>query len=618
VTRERPPRPAPAPSGSSWALGRLPGLLRESLGLCWSAGRGTLISALLCQLVGGIAVAVQLFALRQVLAGFVTGRGPGALAAIAPMLALLVGAWAVTGFAGTVLGEHQRLLGQLIRHEAEGLVVDVACAVDLATFESAEFHDRLVRARAGAADGPYQMVIGLLGFLNAMASVAGIGVALFALQPILLALLALACLPLLLAGTRNSRSFYLFAWQGTPRERRRWYLVSLLTGAAGAKEVRAFGAARHLRDRYDRLSAERLRELRSMIAGRLRLSLLASLGTAVITGATVLLLGYLTVTGRTDLAAAGAGAAGVLLLGQRLQGLAYSITSLYESALFVEDYSSFTALRSPVGSVDGSPGSALDLRSLGAERVTFTYPGAARPALDGVSLTIERDQVVALVGENGSGKTTLAKVLCGLYVPDGGRVLWDGADLASLYPVAVRASIAVVFQDFVRYLFTVRENIGMGRPEGPRDDRSITRAAELAGADGFLPDLPRGYDTQLGVELNGGVDLSTGQWQRLSLARAFFRDAPFLVLDEPTSAIDARAEHELFDRMRALAKGRAVLLISHRFSTVRSADRVYVLAGGRVVEYGTHDELMDRNGHYAELYRLQSTVHLGAARPPMG
>jgi ATP-binding cassette subfamily B protein len=227
-----------------------------------------------------------------------------------------------------------------------------------------------------------------------------------------------------------------------------------------------------------------------------------------------------------------------------------------------------------------------------------------------VSIELRAGQVVALVGENGSGKTTLAKLLGGLYAPTSGTVRWDAVDASTVDPDALRRLVTVVFQDFARYNFTAADNIGLGDVDRLGDRPGIEAAADRAGADRMVRRLPDGYDSVLGREFDTGQDLSTGQWQRIAIARAFFRDAPVVVLDEPTASLDARAEHELFDRIRRLLRGRTVLLVSHRFSTVRSADRIYVLHRGRVTEEGSHDELMAADGTYAELFRLQAAAFL--------
>ncbi len=300
---------------------------------------------------------------------------------------------------------------------------------------------------------------------------------------------------------------------------------------------------------------------------------------------------------------------GLYQLVGRLQALNFSVGSLYESTIFIRDYTSFLALEPPRRAAGAVAPERFE--RLTVENVTFTYPDADRPALSDVSLEIGAGEVVALVGENGSGKTTLAKLVAGLYSPEQGHVHWDGRDVGELDPEDVRRRVAVIFQDFARYLLPARENVGLGRHERVEDLDAIVHAAERAGAHGFLSGLPEGYETMLGREFAGGWDLSIGQWQRVALARAFFRDAPFVILDEPTAALDARAEADLFARLRELLEDRSVLLISHRFSSVRTANRIYVLDQGRVVEHGTHQELMALHGLYAELFTLQARQYLG-------
>ena len=247
--------------------------------------------------------------------------------------------------------------------------------------------------------------------------------------------------------------------------------------------------------------------------------------------------------------------------------------------------------------------------------LTFTYPSRATPSLVGINVDIRAGQVVALVGENGSGKTTLAKLLAGLYLPQDGRITWAGQDVATMEIAGVRSRVAVLFQDFVHYFLSARENIAMGRWERADDEAGIRRAAACSGAQALLEALPHGYDTYLGPQFFGGSDLSGGQWQRVALARAFFRDAELVILDEPTAALDPRAEAALFAAVRELFAGRSVVLISHRFATVRLADYIYVLDQGRMVEDGDHEQLMARNGLYAELFTLQASA-FGLHEPP--
>jgi ATP-binding cassette subfamily B protein len=310
--------------------------------------------------------------------------------------------------------------------------------------------------------------------------------------------------------------------------------------------------------------------------------------------------------------AADAGVAAVALqqLAARLRSINTSAGSLHECSLFFEDLITFLDLRTTVRAARPTGSSPASFRRLALEEVSFVYPGTRRPVLTRVSLEIGGDEIVALVGANGSGKTTLAKILCGLYQPTSGRILWDGVDVAGSDPVELRRGITAIFQDFAHYDLPARDNIALGDHGRADDGAAVRRAAAMAGVDSLLTGLPDGYDTRLSRSYHGGTELSIGQWQRVALARAFFRDAPFLVLDEPTASLDASAEYELFGRIRALQRGRAVLLISHRFSSVRSADRIYVMDRGVVVESGSHSELLRRQGRYAEMFSLQASAYV--------
>jgi ATP-binding cassette subfamily B protein len=308
----------------------------------------------------------------------------------------------------------------------------------------------------------------------------------------------------------------------------------------------------------------------------------------------------------------------LLILGERIMYAVNSVGDMYEAGLFVEDFTTFLATAPIDHGATGSTAAPASFARIAVRDVTFTYPAATTPALRDVSLQITAGQVIALVGENGSGKTTLAKLLSRLYLPDRGTISWDGVDTAGMDAAGLHRRIAVIFQDFARYDLTARENIGLGAVEHIDDEAAIQAAAVHAGADHYLAALPHGYETILSPEYDGGRDLSVGQWQRVALARAFIRDAPLIILDEPTASLDPRAEHDLFRRIRSLYKGRTVLLISHRYNTVRDADHIYVLAGGRIIEHGSHDELMAGRGTYAELFTLQAAAYTDQPSPNGG
>ena len=598
----------------------LPGLLADSLRLVWAAGRREFLITSSLQLLTAVGIAAQLFIGKELLSAVLSAQAADDFATILPELAALVAVTVALDFAAAVETEQSRVLSELVGRRAFDRVLDVSTRIELLAFESPDFYDRLTRARAQGQFRSLQTVNGLLGLVGAAVAGVGIVAALATLQPILLPLVALGYAPLWLVASRNTRDLYRFTHGMTPNERQRVYLQRLLTGRDSAKEVRAFGTAGFLRGRYDRLYDERIDELRSLARRRTGRSLAGAVASSAVTAGTVAALAFLFVSGRMDLAETGAAVFGLYQLSGRLRALHFSASALYEAMLFIQDYASFIALDVDAGRPaaderrDGRrPDISRGFDRLTVEDISFAYPDTHQPALRGVSLEIGRGEVVALVGENGSGKTTLAKIVAGLYRPTSGRVLWDGVDVSRIDPDELRRAVAVIFQDFERYLLPARENVGMGRHEAIEDVDGIVAAARRADADGFLSGLPEGYETMLGREFAGGYDLSIGQWQRVALARAFFRDAPLAILDEPTAALDARAESRLFDHIRDLLSGRSVLLVSHRFSSVRSADRIYVLEDGVVAESGTHADLMAAGGRYAELFTLQARAYLDGA-----
>jgi ATP-binding cassette subfamily B protein len=486
-------------------------------------------------------------------------------------------------------------------------VLDVTEAVALIEFEDAGFYDRITRAQAGAQRVP-SIVTSLSGLMRALTSTGGALVALVVLQPLLVPLVALVLAPGLYVASRRSRIFHRYAYELTPRDRERFYLERLLVDRDAAQEVRAFDLAPFLRRRHHALQAERIAGLRALARRILRLTLVADLAGAALVALAVTALLLATLGNNRNLATAAAAGASVLFLGRGAAAAGGSATSLSESALHLHDLLSLSppdrgAAAAPPRVAPRLPG------RIAAEVVSFTYPGSARPALEDITLHVDPGEVVALVGANGSGKTTLSKILAGLYEPTAGRVLWSGEDIAGSEAQTLASSTAVVFQDFLRYAFSARENIGLGRHERSGEIDAIESAAARAGAHESIAALAQGYETPLGRIFAGASDLSVGQWQRVALARMVFRDSPFVILDEPTAALDARAEHDLFASMRGLLDGRAALLISHRFSSVRTADRIYVLSAGRVAEHGTHDDLVDAGGIYADLFARQAAPY---------
>lgn len=590
-------------------LSRLPAIVVRSIGLVWQAAPREFVWSTVLQAVAGGSVAVQLLAGRAVLDHVLDGHG---MSRAAPALALVVGATALIAFANVARSEQQRVLAELVARHAIDKVLDVATRVPLVAYETPGFHDRLERAKINAVVRPANVATGVIGLLSAGFAIVGIGGALWLIQPWFLALVVIAYIPAWLATARASRATHDFSVAQTERDRRRTYLLMLLTGKAEAQEVRSFDLGDFLRDQHDDLYRSRIRDLRDLAHRRLRLGLTGSVLTSALTGTTVLLLLWMLTSDRISVAAAGTAAGGVMLLGQRLHAVAGAAGALYEGSLFVDDFTSFIDDVPPPQPV--VQGSVPEFGRVAVRGLTFTYPSRQRPTLRDVSLDVGVGEVVALVGENGSGKTTLAKLLAGLYEPDSGTISWDDVEITDDRPRAVHDAVAVIFQDFVRYHLTIRENIAMGRHECYTDADRVEHAARRAQIHDHLATLEEGYDTRMGPHFLGGRDLSIGQWQRVALARAFFRNAPFVILDEPTASLDPRAEAALFDDIRSLCEARSVLLISHRFASVRSADRIYVMHEGRIVEHGTHNDLLADGGRYAQLFRMQAARYLDRTR----
>ncbi len=588
--------------------------LGRALGLVWRIAPGwTLVGSALL-FVQGLLPLAALYLMKLIVDAVTGGLASPDKSGVFHRLALLV------GLAGGVaaLIALCRALAELIT-EAQGIVVEdhiseilhaKSVAADLAYYENADYYDALHRAQQHAAFRPSGIVNSLVHIAqNAVALAAVIGL-LFTLHWVVAGILFVAVVPGVLARIRYSNRMFRWHRRRTSTDRRTSYIHTLLTHGAYAKEVRLFDLGRLFIEWFRDLRKQLRRERLGITVRRSVAEFLWHLCATAIIFTTYFYIAYRAVHGAITLGDM------VMYFGAFQTGLGYlrqllfSLAGLYEDNLFLSNFYEFVDLKPRIAEpADPKPVPRPMQQGFVFDHVAFRYPASDKKALDDVCLTIGPNQVVALVGENGSGKTTLVKLLCRLYDPDSGSITLDGTPLRELGLADLRRQLGVIFQDYIRYNFTARQNIWLGNIEVAPQDAKIVESAQLSGADRVISRLPRGYETPLGRWLDNGHELSAGEWQKLALARAFLRDAQLIVLDEPASSLDARTEYEVYQKFRELAKGRSALLISHRFSTVRMADYIYVLDEGRIVEHGAHGDLIRLGGRYARLFEMQAQYY---------
>ncbi len=479
--------------------------------------------------------------------------------------------------------------------------------IDLAYYEDPRYHDTLQRAQQEATYRPSQLLTRLVQVgQNGILLAAMVGL-LLTLHWSIMGVLLVAAIPSVLVRLRFTRELYQWQRTWTASDRQSLYLSFLLTGESFAKEIRLFGLGEMFSARFDRLRVSIYQSKLKLLTRRSLSFFAASILSGLLVGSIYAFILYQTLQGSLKLG-------DLVLYHQALQkgqsaltALMSGASGLYEDSLFLADLYEFLDLKPkilPVANPTLMPRPIQE--GIVFDHVDFQYSGTNRQALKDISLTVRPGETIALVGENGSGKTTLIKLLCRLYDPTSGQITVDGVDLKSLDLPDLRQQISVIFQDYAKYALSAHDNIWFGNVQLPSGDETVISAAKRAGAHDVITRLPQAYDTMLGKLFDGGEELSIGQWQKVALARAFLRDSQIIVLDEPTSAMDPKAEYEVFKQFKALIKGQSAILITHRLSTVRMADRIYVMDQGRIVEAGSHDALMRQRGLYAQLFETQA------------
>ncbi len=586
---------------------RFPGLVGQAIRLGWAASPFDTAVTIGLNLVSGIAGGYALYATTGVLeALFAAGPTPHRVRAALPSLIVVAAATAARSGIAAAAGWAQARLEPMVDQLVEVRLYDLTSRVELAAFDDPEFHDHMERAQTRGLISASQLVNNVINCVTAFAGLGSAAVVVGVLSPILLLVVLLAQLPGAWAAIRSARIRYVTRFALIDSYRRKWILSRLIATRQTAAELRSFTMRGFLLDRFARLAAYARNAELTAARRTTETQVVASSMSGVATVGVYATLGALLASGTVPLSVAGTAVLALRSAAGSLQQLMYAVNQCYEEGLYFSDYLAFCADAQARIPAEGAAPVPAGFERISADAVTFCYPGADSPALRAVSVEINRGEVVALVGENGSGKTTLAKILAGLYRPSDGSVRWDEISIADVAGEPLREQIAVIAQDHGNWPLSVRDNITMGRL---LDDTLLTAAVTASGADTVIGELAKGYDTLLAREFKDGAELSGGQWQRIAAARGIYRTAPLLIMDEPTAALDARAEYALFSSLRTLAEDRTVLIITHRLASVRHADRIYVLNHGSVIETGTHAELLDLGGQYAELYTLQASQY---------
>ena len=611
--------------------------LPQVLRLVWDASPGTTVglfaTTALAGLIPTISVGITLMLTNAVYKGIqhpglvnlsnlgvpwmpsITFTATGMIVFLAAIQLVL---FAVSALLNTLRNISQQLLQNSVAMRIQLMVMEKAASLDLPFYEDAASYDLLRRAQNDSINRPVLMIATAFGLLQTALTFVTMIAVLVGVSPLLALLALVSPIPAFIADTRYGWRGYNIARWGSRLLRRMTYMVSLVTTDSFAKEVKLFGLGQYFIDRYRLIAQAFYDSQRAQLVRRYMTGFALGNLSTIVSSLTYLYVALQAIAGRLTIGHLIAYTQAATTVQNSIQSILSGFSGMYEHNLYLNNLIELMA-KQPSMPVKAEPASVPDpLRGeIKFENVSFAYPGSETQALTDLSFTVRAGETLAVVGRNGAGKTTLFKLICRLYDPSQGRILIDGVDIRDFDPKHLRRQIGAMFQDYVDYQATAAENIGLGNVPQISDRAAVVSASKQAGSDELIANLPAGYDTALGKWFDAGVNLSGGEWQKVALARAFMRqDARVLLLDEPTSALDAQAEYDLFERLRSLTHGRTAVYISHRFSTVRRADRIVFLEHGRLVEEGTHEELIALGGRYARLFRMQAAAYTGESIEP--
>jgi ATP-binding cassette subfamily B protein len=591
------------------ALKNIPPIFR----IVWEAAPKVIVASVTSRVLAAL-IPLAVLAITKIIVNDIVDFRDGKLASLPANFWYLVALEFV--LAGIVAGILARLIlfSEVVLSDRYGKhistkIMEHASRLDLTSFEDPLFYDKMERARVQGTDRIVMIQSTGLLIQQIVTTISLAGGILF-LSPWILTVLIACVIPAFLGETHFAFKGYSLNFRQTPAKREMDYLRIIGGSKESAKELKLFGLRDFLVGRYSALSNALHRQNVGLARQRLLVGSAFTILSAVGYYGSYAFVIYKTVTGKLDIGTFTFMTGAIALASTNIQAVFSTFSTIADQAMFITDLLEFFGLKPRVFSKPGALPAPRPIRKgFEFQNVSFSYPGQVRQVLSNVSFRLEPTQRIALVGENGQGKTTIVKLLTRLYDPTGGRILLDGVDLREYDLDDVWKEVGVIFQDFMRYDLTARENIAIGRIEDQDNIFRVRSAAQKSLAEDVVRKLPKGFDQVLGRRFEGGVDLSGGEWQKIALGRAYLRDAQVLILDEPTAALDAKSEHEVFERFAELTKGKMALLISHRFSTVKMADRILVLESGRIAEEGHHNELLQSKGRYAEMFELQAASY---------